>query len=45
MQNFTHEEMQPSPSTILFLKQFARMYSSKRTQNNGYVSFPIVARC
>ena len=29
MLNFTPEELQPRKSTILFIKQFARMYNMK----------------
>lgn len=29
MQNFTQEELQPRKSTIMFIKQFARLYSMK----------------
>jgi hypothetical protein len=43
MQNFTHDDFQPNPATILFLKQFARMCNSNKTTNNGYNSFSIVA--
>lgn len=43
MQNFTQDELMPNPSTILFLKQFARMCNSEKKVINGYNSFPIVA--
>lgn len=43
MQHFTQEELNPNPSTILFLKQFARMCNAKKVLNNGYNSFPVVA--
>ncbi len=45
MQHFTQDEFQPNPSTILFLKQFARMCNSNKKTNNGYKSFPVVACC
>ncbi len=45
MQNFTHEDYQPNPSTILFLKQFARMCNTKKNLTNGYNGIPVVARC
>ena len=45
MQNYTQEEFQPSPATLLFIKQFARMCNTAKPQNNGYHSFPIVACC
>jgi len=31
MQNFTPKDMQPRTSTILFIKQFARMYSNLKS--------------
>ena len=31
MQNFTPEELQPHKSTILFIKQFARMYNNMKS--------------
>ncbi len=45
MQNFTQDDYMPNPSTILFLKQFARMCNSNKKANNGYNSFPLAARC
>ena len=43
MQDFTQNEFQPHPSTILFIKQFARMCNTKKTQTNGYNGFPVTA--
>ncbi len=43
MQNFTHDELNPKPSTILFLKQFARMCNSQKMINHGYNSISVVA--
>lgn len=43
MQNFTHDDFQPTPSTILFLKQYARMCNSKKNRNYGYNCIPVVA--
>ena len=31
MQNFTQDELQPRKSTILFIKQFARMYNNMKS--------------
>ena len=31
MQNFTQDDYQPNPATLLFVKQFARMYSLQKT--------------
>ncbi len=45
MQHFTQDDFQPNPSTILFLKQFARMCNSKNNQKNGYNGIPVVACC
>ena len=46
MQNFTQEDFQPRPSTILFIKQYARMCNSMKNQkNNGYNNIPLVACC
>ena len=44
MQYFTQDEFKPNPSTILFLKQFARMCNSNKT-SNGYNSFSVAACC
>lgn len=35
MQNFTQEELQPRKSTILFIKQFARMYSNMKSADEA----------
>ncbi len=36
MQNFTPNELEPRKSTILFIKQFARMYHElKTTEGNS----------
>lgn len=43
MQNFTQDDFLPNPSTILFIKQFARMCNSKKNKNNGYNGFSLVA--
>ena len=45
MQNFTQEELQPNPSVILFIKQFARMCNTKKNTTDGYRSFPVIACC
>jgi len=46
MQNFTQDDFQPRSSTILFIKQFARMYSySSIPQSHGYHHIPLVAVC
>ena len=45
MQNFTQDDFQPHPSTILFIKQFARMCNSITQQTHGYNSIPFVACC
>ncbi len=45
MQNFTQDDYLPNPSTILFLKQFARMCNSNKKTKNGYNSVSIVACC
>lgn len=45
MQHFTQDDFKPSPSTILFVKQFARMCNSKKNVNNGYNSFSVPACC
>lgn len=45
MQNFTQEEFQPSPSAILFIKQYARMCNANKKKNNGYTGIPVVACC
>jgi len=31
MQNFTQDDFEPRQSTILFIKQFARMYNKAKT--------------
>ena len=36
MQNFTQDDFQPHPMTILLIKQFARMCNSNKQLNNGY---------
>ena len=43
MTNFTQEDFTPNPSTILFIKQFARMCNNKKTQRNGYNGFAVAA--
>ncbi len=46
MQHFTQEDFSPRPSTILFIKQFARMCNTKQQVSaNGYHHIPIVACC
>lgn len=45
MQNFTRDDFQPNPSTILFIKQYARMCNITKQRNNGYHSIPVVACC
>ena len=45
MQNFTQDDFHPSPSTILFIKQFARMCNKKQSMTNGYNGIPVVACC
>ena len=32
MRNFTQQEFTPSPSAVLFVKQFARMYSELKRE-------------
>ena len=43
MQHFTQTDFQPQPTTILFIKQFARMCNSNKTLTNGYNSFSVAA--
>jgi len=43
MQHFTQDDFMPAPTTILFLKQFARMCNSDKKVNNGYHSITIAA--
>ena len=43
MQNFTQNDFQPNPSTILFVKQFARMCNAKKNKTNGYKGFSVAA--
>ena len=45
MQNFTCDDFQPNPSTILFIKQYARMCNSTKQKNNGYSGIPVIACC
>ena len=46
MHHFTQDELNPSAATLLFVKQFARMCNTKKTQTvNGYHSFSVVACC
>lgn len=45
MTHFTQDEFQPSPSTLLFIKQFARMCNSKKNPKDGYSHFPVTACC
>ena len=43
MQYFTQDSFRPNPTTILFIKQFARMCNSKKNLTNGYNGIPVVA--
>jgi hypothetical protein len=43
MQHFTQNEFQPHPSTILFIKQFARMCNNKKTLKNDYNGIAVAA--
>lgn len=45
MQHFTQDELKPKPSTILFIKQFARICNSNKKVNNGYNSISVIACC
>ncbi len=45
MQNFTQDDFQPNPSTILFIKQYARMCNLKKNVTHGYNGIPVVACC
>ena len=45
MQNFTQDDFQPRESTLLFIKQFARMCNTKKTMTNGYNGFTVAACC
>jgi len=45
MHDFTPEEMRPKPSSIMFIKMFARLYHQAKTKDNEYISFPITACC
>jgi len=45
MQNFTQDDFQPSASTILFIKQYARMCNNKISKKNGYNSISVTACC
>ncbi len=45
MTNFTQEDFTPNPSTILFIKQFARMCNATKKDNHGYNSLSVVACC
>ena len=45
MQNFTQDDFGPAPSTILFLKQYARMCNVNKTPRHGYSHIPVVACC
>ena len=45
MHNFTQDDFQPHPSTILFIKQFARMCNSNNKVNHGYNGVSVVACC
>ncbi len=45
MTNSTQEDFTPSPSTILFIKQFARMCNASKNENHGYNRFSVVACC
>ena len=43
MQYFTQDSFRPAPTTILFIKQFARMCNSKKNLTNGYNGIPVAA--
>ncbi len=43
MQYFTQDSFRPDPTTILFIKQFARMCNSKKNLTNGYNGIPVAA--
>ncbi len=43
MQHSTQNDFQPSPSTILFIKQFARMCNTQKNPNYGYNGIPVAA--
>ena len=43
MQHFTQDEFKPNPSTILFIKQFARMCNSNKRLIHGYNGISVVA--
>ena len=45
MQHFTQDDFQPNPSTILFIKQFARMCNQKKNLTNGYNDITIAVSC
>ena len=45
MQHFTQDDFQPKASTILFIKQFARMCNQKKNLTNGYNDFTIAPSC
>jgi hypothetical protein len=45
MQNSTQNEFLPSPSTILFLKQYARLCNLTKNMSNGYNGISVVACC
>ena len=43
MQHFTQNDFQPNASTILFIKQIARLCNIKKNQVNGYNGFSVAA--
>ena len=43
MQHFTQNDFQPRPTTILFIKQFARMCNANKNLTNGYNGIPVAA--
>ncbi len=45
MTNFTQDDYQPNPATLLFIKQFARMCNNNKTKDNGYAGIPLIACC
>ncbi len=45
MHHFTQDDKQPNPSTILFIKQYARMCNLNKKNKNGYNSISVVACC
>jgi hypothetical protein len=45
MQHFTHDDLQPSAATLLFIKQYARMCNLKKNTTHGNNHFPVIAVC